>query len=157
MPDNSLEIEAIRNHRKRKEAVVFTNGCFDILHAGHVRYLREARELGNVLVVGMNSDSSVARLKGPARPVVPQAERKELLCSLRFVDYVCLFDEDTPFELIQEVKPDILVKGGDWPVEKIVGADFVNKQGGEVLSLPYHEGYSTSDIIEKIRNSFRKE
>ncbi len=148
-------LEAIAKHRERKERVVFTNGCFDILHVGHSRYLAQARELGEVLVVGLNSDRSVRGLKGPSRPVVPEEERREMLLALKAVDYVILFDEDTPLRLIEEVVPDVLVKGGDWPVEKIVGHEFVQSRGGLVRSLPYVEGSSTTDIIQKIVSTIR--
>src|SRR5262249_40297456 len=130
--------------------VVFTNGCFDLLHAGHVRYLKEARALGDYLVVGLNSDASVQALKGPDRPVQTETDRAEILSSLACVDAVCIFGDATPVRLIQQVEPDILVKGGDWPIEKIAGADFVLSRGGKVFSLPFHEGRSTSKLIEKI-------
>ena len=129
---------------------VFTNGCFDILHVGHIRYLAEARALGNKLVVGINSDDSVKRLKGESRPINSQLNRREMLLALRCVDEVVIFEEDTPLNLIKKVNPDILVKGGDWSVENIVGSDFVIGNGGKVLSLPFHEGNSTTGIIEKI-------
>ncbi len=128
--------------------IVFTNGCFDIIHVGHTRYLTEARALGDVLVIGVNSDSSVARLK-PGRPVVTESERAEVLASLEVVDYVTVFAEDTPYELIRIIRPHVLVKGGDWRREDIVGADLVP----EVHSLPYVEGVSTTRIIEKILRS----
>lgn len=126
--------------------IVFTNGCFDILHIGHIRYLREARALGDVLVVGLNSDRSVSLIK-PQRPINPQDHRAEVLSSLEMVDYVTLFDEETPFELIKFLQPDILVKGGDWKKEDIVGSDIVK----ETCSLPYIRGVSTSEIIERIK------
>ncbi|MCB0346815.1 MAG: D-glycero-beta-D-manno-heptose 1-phosphate adenylyltransferase [Bdellovibrionales bacterium] len=151
--DNSSAIKAIANCRERKDKIVFTNGCFDILHAGHARYLAAARELGDCLVVGLNSDASVRRIKGSKRPIVPQAERAELLIALACVDFVLIFDEDTPLNLIEAVRPDVLVKGGDWKVEDIVGGPFVSSYGGTVASLPFHEGYSTTNIIEKIRES----
>ena len=149
--DNDAALQSIANRRNRKEVVVFTNGCFDILHLGHTRYLEQAKKLGDVLVVGLNSDDSVRRLKGPGRPITPAHERSEMLAALRSVDYVCTFSEDTPLELIKKIKPDILVKGGDWPVEKIAGADFVQQSGGKVLSLPFVERHSTTDIIQRIR------
>lgn len=149
--DNNSAAHGIAKRRDRKERIVFTNGCFDILHAGHVRYLKQARALGDCLVVGLNSDSSVKRLKGSERPIVPQEERAELLSALACVDYVLIFDEDTPIELIKDVKPDVLVKGGDWSIDQIVGAPFVSSYGGEVKSLPFHQGHSTTNIIEKIR------
>lgn len=131
--------------------VVFTNGCFDILHTGHVRYLAEARALGDVLVVGMNSDDSVRRLKGPSRPVNAQEGRALVLSSLKPVDLVVLFEEDTPEQLIFRLRPDLLVKGGDWAVDQIVGAGFVQSYGGEVRSLPFHEGFSSTGIITRIQ------
>lgn len=128
--------------------VVFTNGCFDILHAGHVRYLREAKKLGDVLVVSLNTDRSVAGIK-PGRPVVPEGQRAEVVAALQIVDYVTLFDEPTPYELIRFLRPDVLVKGGDWKKEDIVGSDLVH----ETHSLPYIEGISTTDIIDRIRGT----
>lgn len=136
---------------RRPPRVVFTNGCFDILHVGHARYLRDARALGDLLVVGLNSDSSVKRLKGEQRPVVNEDERAELLSSLGVVDYVVMFNDDTPLALIENVAPDVLVKGGDWPPEKIVGSSFVLARGGEVKSLPFHPGKSTTSILERIQ------
>lgn len=129
---------------------VFTNGCFDLLHVGHLRYLEDARSLGDRLVVGLNSDASVKRLKGDTRPIVPEHERREMLLGLKPVDDVIIFEEDDPLRLIMEVKPDILVKGGDWAIDQIIGGDFVVKQGGKVLSLPFHEGRSSTNIIGKI-------
>ena len=126
--------------------IVFTNGCFDIIHVGHIRYLRQAKELGDVLVIGLNSDKSVSLIK-PNRPINPQNHRAEVLSSLAIVDYVTLFDEETPYELIKLVQPDVLVKGGDWKTEEIVGSDIAK----ETHSLPYIEGVSTSGIIEKIK------
>ncbi|MCB0422953.1 MAG: D-glycero-beta-D-manno-heptose 1-phosphate adenylyltransferase [Bdellovibrionales bacterium] len=132
-----------------KQRVVFTNGCFDILHVGHVRYLQEARAQGDLLVVGLNSDSSVKALKGPTRPIQNEADRAEILSALGCVDYVCLFSEETPRQLIEQILPDVLVKGGDWPVEQIVGHDIVLARGGEVKSLQFVEGRSSTSIIEK--------
>lgn len=126
--------------------IVFTNGCFDIIHAGHVRYLREARKLGDLLIVGLNSDASVCRLK-PGRPIVGQKNRAEVLAALEMVDFVVLFDEDTPYELINLLRPDVLVKGGDWKREDIVGSDLV----ADTRSLPYIDGLSTTEIIQKIK------
>jgi len=134
-----------RNNKK----VVFTNGCFDILHVGHVRYLQQARELGDILVVAVNTDSSVKVLKGPSRPIQNEQDRVEILSALSCVDFVTLFSEQTPLELIKKIQPDVLVKGGDWPVEKIVGYDIVQAKGGKVLSLPFVEGRSTTSIIDK--------
>jgi rfaE bifunctional protein nucleotidyltransferase chain/domain len=126
--------------------IVFTNGCFDIIHVGHIRYLKEAKALGGVLVVGLNSDKSVSIIK-PTRPINSQNQRAEVLSSLEMVDYVTLFDEGTPYELIKLVKPDVLVKGGDWRKEEIVGSDIAK----ETHSLPYIKGISTSEIIERIK------
>lgn len=130
--------------------IVFTNGCFDLLHVGHLRYLQDARDLGDKLIVGLNSDASVRRLKGEERPIVPEEERREMLLGIKPVDEVIIFDEDTPLRLIKEVNPDILVKGGDWSIDQIVGSDFVIEKGGKVLSLPFHEGRSSTNIIGKI-------
>lgn len=139
-----------RELRLQNMTIVFTNGCFDILHAGHVSYLTQASQLGDILVVGVNSDSSVRRLKGPTRPVNSVWDRITVLNSLRAVDYTCIFDADTPLELIQSVVPHILVKGGDYEKNNVVGADFVEHQGGKVVLLPYLEGKSTSNIIQSI-------
>lgn len=143
----------IQNFRKEheKEKIVFTNGCFDILHVGHVRYLQEAAKLGDKLVVGLNSDDSVRRLKGEERPVNKQLDRAEVLCSLGFVDYVVIFEEDTPYELIKEIQPDVLVKGGDYTADEVVGKDIVENRGGQLVLIPFVEGKSTSKIIEKIK------
>lgn len=133
------------------EKVVFTNGCFDILHRGHATYLARARELGDCLVVGLNSDASVKRLKGKNRPVNGEKDRAFLLASLQCVDYVIVFEEDTPARLIESVKPDVLVKGGDYTLDKIVGADFVMKNGGNVLTIPFVDGFSTTKTIEEMK------
>lgn len=135
---------------RRPPRVVFTNGCFDILHIGHARYLRDAKALGDILVVGLNSDDSVKRLKGPERPIQDESDRGELLSHLSSVDFVTTFNEDTPLDLIEAVVPDILVKGGDWPVSSIVGSSFVLAKGGEVKSLPFHPGHSTTKLLEKM-------
>jgi D-sedoheptulose 7-phosphate isomerase len=134
------------------ETIVFTNGCFDIIHPGHIDLLKRAKALGTKLIVGINSDASVRAIKGAPRPFVNQDDRAEILLGLRCVDEVRIFDEATPAQLIEEIKPDVLVKGGDWPTDQIVGADFVLKNGGQVLSLPLKDGYSSSAIVEKIRN-----
>lgn len=131
---------------------VFTNGCFDILHIGHVHYLNEARSLGDKLVVGLNSDKSVKRLKGNERPINNELDRKYVLENLKAVDEVIIFDEDTPIELIKKINPHILVKGGDWPIEKIVGHEHVLANGGVVKSLSFKDGYSTTSTLEKIKN-----
>ena len=132
--------------KSQGKKIVFTNGCFDLIHAGHVRYLREAKSLGNVLVIGLNSDASVSTIK-PGRPVTPENQRAEVLASLEMVDYVTLFSEDTPYELIKEIGPDVLVKGADWNVDDIVGKDLVQ----EVRTIPFVDGISTSNIIKKIQ------
>lgn len=132
--------------------IVFTNGCFDILHRGHVTYLNQAKSLGDVLVMGMNADASVSRLKGPERPINKENDRKFVLENLKSVDFVEIFSEDTPLELIKVVKPSILVKGGDWTIDKIVGAKEVIGWGGEVFSLSFVDGYSTTGIIQKIQH-----
>jgi rfaE bifunctional protein nucleotidyltransferase chain/domain len=141
-------LAALRRQGKR---IVFTNGCFDLLHPGHVRYLRAAKRLGDVLVVGLNSDRSVRRLKGAQRPLVPERARCEVVAALEMVDLVTLFPQDTPYDLIARVQPDVLVKGGDWPAERIVGADIVRARGGRVRSLPFAKGYSTTALVERIR------
>ena len=136
--------------RAQGERIVFTNGVFDLLHRGHVEYLEESRALGDRLVVGVNSDASVRRIKGPDRPLVPAAERAELLAALECVDMALVFDEDTPERLIREVKPDVLVKGGDWTPDRIVGREFVESRGGRVLNVPLREVLSTTALIERI-------
>ena len=130
--------------------IVFTNGCFDIIHAGHVRYLQKAKNAGDVLIVALNSDSSMRKIKGEKRPIVPQKERAEVVASLKSVDYVTLFTEKTPIKLIEYLRPDILVKGADWPEDQIVGRDSVLSWGGKVFLIPVVKGVSTTKIIEKI-------
>lgn len=134
------------------KSVVFTNGCFDILHQGHLEVLAKAAELGSMLVVGINADRSVRQLKGPERPVNDESFRSLMLASLTIVDAVCLFAEETPYELIEAVRPDVLVKGGDYQIEQIVGAELVRSYGGSVVTIPLVEGYSTSNLIQKIRS-----
>jgi rfaE bifunctional protein nucleotidyltransferase chain/domain len=136
--------------RRAGERIVFTNGVFDLLHRGHVEYLAEARALGDRLVVGVNGDASVRRLKGPSRPLVAAEDRAAVVAALRCVDLVVVFDDDTPARLIEAVAPDVLVKGGDWPVEEIVGRAFVEARGGRVLSIPIREGHSTTGLAERI-------
>ena len=131
--------------------VVFTNGVFDLLHPGHVRYLRQARTLGAALVVGVNTDRSVRVIKGESRPVTPESERAEILAALACVDVVVLFDEETPYELIRRIQPDVLVKGADWSEASMIGRDIVEARGGRVDRVPFEAGYSTTSIIEKIR------
>jgi D-glycero-beta-D-manno-heptose 1-phosphate adenylyltransferase len=142
---------AIRKLRKNNKKIVFTNGCFDILHAGHITYLSKAKSLGSVLVIGLNSDSSVKKIKGKSRPIVSQKNRALLLAGLEAVDFVVIFNELTPARLIKAIKPDVLVKGGDWKKEKIVGAKFVESYGGKVKSLKYIKGLSTRGLIKKIK------
>lgn len=142
------DLERIRKHGR----IVFTNGCFDLLHVGHIRYLQQARSLGDFLFVGINSDRSVQELKGPTRPIQNESDRAEIMAALGCVDFVCVFDEDTPERLIKQVRPDVLTKGGDWPIEKIVGYDFVQSYGGQVKSLQFVEGRSTSSIVEKSKS-----
>ena len=136
--------------RGEYSSVVFTNGCFDVLHRGHVTYLAQARDLGDCLVVGLNSDSSVKRLKGENRPINSENDRALVLAALSFVDHIILFEEDTPKNLIEQVQPDILGKGGDYQIENIVGADFVLKNGGKVLTIPFVDGYSSTKIIQAL-------
>lgn len=140
--------------RREGKKIVFTNGCFDILHVGHTRYLREAKKNGGILVVALNSDSSVRAIKGEQRPLVPEAERADVVASLESVDYVTIFDEHTPLELIEYLKPDILVKGGDWAEENIVGRESVKKRGGRVIIIPEIEGASTTNIVEKVISAY---
>ena len=137
-------------HREKTAKIVFTNGCFDLLHVGHIRYLQQARRMGDLLVVGINSDESVRRLKGPSRPLQPEQDRAEILAGLACVDYVVSFHQDTPIVLIERLKPDVLVKGADWPVDKIVGRDVVEQSGGTVATISYVKGISTSGLIERI-------
>lgn len=133
-----------------KKKIVFTNGCFDILHAGHVRYLKKARSMGDFLVIGLNSDKSIKRIKGKSRPIVPEGERAEVLSGLESVDMIVLFNDDTPIKLIESIKPDILAKGSDWAKGKIVGEDFVKSEGGRVARVRLVKGKSTTNIINKI-------
>ena len=144
-------VDSLKQAGKR---IVFTNGCFDIIHVGHVRYLKEARSLGDVLVVGLNSDESVRAIKGMNRPIVPQGERAEVLSSLRDVDHVVIFNEPDPYNTIAALRPDILVKGGDWSIENIIGRDIVESCGGKVCTIPFIEGASSSRIIEDIINKY---
>ncbi len=154
MTNSTIEInELIKIRLKLKQSgkkVVFTNGCFDILHAGHVDYLAKAKNCGDVLIVGLNSDSSVKKLKGKLRPIVPEIERAYILKNLKSVDYVILFNEQTPEYLIKKIIPDILVKGADWSIENIVGRDIVEKNGGEVKTIEFITTQSTTNIIQKV-------
>ena len=144
-------IEFVREQRAAGRHIVFTNGVFDLLHPGHVRYLQDARALGDLLIVGLNSDASVRRNKGPERPMTPEGERAEVLAGLAAVDAVVLFDEDTPAEIIRAVQPDVLVKGADWAADEIVGRDTVEARGGRVVRVPLLDGHSTTTIVERIR------
>ena len=141
----------VAEHKRNGERVVFTNGCFDLLHPGHIRGFEQARSLGDVLIVAINSDSSVKFLKGAHRPIIPQDERAEILAALAAVDYVVIFDAITPREIVARVLPDVLVKGGDWGENEIVGREEVEAAGGRVVSIPLEPGFSTTAIIEKIR------
>ncbi len=146
----------IGNLKTKGKRIVFTNGCFDLLHVGHVRYLEQARSLGDILVVGMNSDRSVRALKGPRRPILPADERAEILSALECIDYITVFDEPTPLELITALQPHVLAKGGDWSKEKIVGREIVEGAGGEVVTIPFVEGSSTTRIIETVLERYGK-
>ena len=137
--------------KKNGRSVVFTNGCFDLLHRGHVHILRQAKAAGDILIVGMNSDRSVKSIKGSARPILPETDRVELIAAMEMVDYVVLFDESDPYQLIAAIKPNVLAKGGDWSADKIVGSDIVERNGGRVAVIPYLKGFSTTEIIERIR------
>ena len=144
-------VDRVHELKREGKRVVFTNGCFDLLHPGHTRYLAAARALGDALVVAVNSDRTVRLLKGASRPVIPEGERMELLAALRVVDYVTVFDDPTPREVIARMLPQVLVKGADWGANAIVGREEVEAAGGEVISMPLAEGFSTSALIEKIR------
>ena len=147
---NDSNISSIAEaYRAEKKKIVFTNGCFDLLHIGHVSYLEEAKKLGDVLIVGINTDASVSKLKGPNRPIQNENDRATILAALKSVDHTVLFGEDNPLNLIQKIKPDVLVKGGDWKIEQIVGSDFVLSYGGDVRSLQFINGRSTTAMIEK--------
>jgi D-beta-D-heptose 7-phosphate kinase/D-beta-D-heptose 1-phosphate adenosyltransferase len=146
----------IHTLKKNGKRIVFTNGCFDILHVGHVRYLEQAKSLGDVLVVGINSDRSVRGLKGPRRPILPVEERGEILSGLGCTDYITVFDEPTPFELVSLLQPDVLVKGGDWTPDQVVGREVVEGSGGRVVILPFVEGSSTTNIIDVILEKYEE-
>jgi rfaE bifunctional protein nucleotidyltransferase chain/domain len=148
------KVDSLKQNGKR---VVFTNGCFDVLHYGHIKYLQDAKGCGDYLVVAVNSDSSIRKIKGKNRPVIGQSDRLKTVAALACVDFVVLFNEDNPLKLIKSLKPDILIKGADWSREKIVGADFVESYGGKVLTVKLVKGRSTSALIEKIVRDFSKE
>jgi rfaE bifunctional protein nucleotidyltransferase chain/domain len=145
----------VEKQRKEGKTIAFTNGCFDILHVGHVRYLQEARRLGDMLILGLNSDASVRSIKGDKRPLVPEGERAEVVASLTAVDFVTLFDETTPLKLIEHLRPDCLVKGGDWSEETVVGRDAVQSWGGRVAIIPLTPGASTTNIVEKVLQVYK--
>ena len=149
-------LRIIKNLKAKGKRIVFTNGCFDLLHLGHVRYLEKAKALGDVLVVGVNSDSSVRKLKGPKRPILPEEERTEILSGLGCVDYITIFNEADPLILIDSLKPNLLVKGGDWTREQIVGREVVERSGGELIIIPFVKGASTSNVIDTILKRFQK-
>ena len=149
-------LEIVDVHRKEGKKIVFTNGCYDLIHIGHLRCFREGKKLGDILIVALNSDHSVRSLKGPTRPLIPQNERAEIMSALESVDYVTIFDQDDPLHLIASLKPDILIKGGDWSLDTIVGREVVESYGGKVFSLPLVPGVSTTQIINTVTSSFLK-
>ena len=149
-----LKVSVLKLKTKKKK-VVFTNGCFDLIHVGHIKYLEKAKALGDILIVGINSDSSTRKIKGPGRPISGQDDRARIIAGLESVDYVSIFNEITPYKLIKAIKPNVLVKGADWKLNKIVGADFVKSYGGRVAMVPFVRGRSTSSIIHKIINRFK--
>ncbi|MBN1474290.1 MAG: D-glycero-beta-D-manno-heptose 1-phosphate adenylyltransferase [Syntrophaceae bacterium] len=140
--------------KKQGKKIAFTNGCFDILHVGHVRYLREAKKTADILVLALNSDTSVKKIKGEKRPLVAQEDRAEIMAALEFIDFVTIFDETTPLELINLLKPDVLIKGGDWAEDKVVGRDEIKKWGGKLTLIPEINGKSTTSIVDKIRQVY---
>jgi len=146
----------IEKLREEGKIIVFTNGCFDILHPGHIRYLREAKALGDILIVGLNSDSSVKSIKGDNRPIIPEDERAEMLAALEDIDYIVIFSEDTPLNLLSTLEPDILAKGGDYNIDQVVGRELVEAYGGKVIVLGEVKKYSTSDIIDRILERYRQ-
>ena len=152
----SEAVDLVKKLRAAGKTIVFTNGVFDLLHPGHVRYLQHARSLGDALIVGINSDRSVRIVKGPNRPITPEHERAEILAALECVDAVAIFDEETPFEIISAIQPDILVKGADWAENAIIGRDIVEARGGKVVRATIEEGFSTSAMVEKIRAIHRR-
>ncbi len=153
--DIDKAVEQIQRWKEASQKIVFTNGCFDLLHVGHVMYLQEAKSLGDKLIVAVNSDASVSKLKGPHRPIKDEYNRMSIMAALQSVDMVLLFGTETPYEIIQQVVPDILVKGGDWSPDQIVGSDIVLSHGGEVRSLQFLEGYSTTALEKKILDSYK--
>ncbi len=154
---NLEELVSIRKElKKQNKKVVFTNGCFDILHSGHVDYITRAKEKGDVLIVAVNSDSSTKKIKGPTRPIIPQHERAFIISSLKPVDYVLIFEEDTPYEVIKKIIPDVLVKGADWAIDKIIGRDIVEANGGKVETIEFVNDQSTTNIIKTVLERFNK-
>ncbi|HMK51525.1 MAG TPA: D-glycero-beta-D-manno-heptose 1-phosphate adenylyltransferase [Thermodesulfobacteriota bacterium] len=149
-------LRIIKDLKAKGKRIIFTNGCFDLLHVGHIRYLEEAKTLGDILIVGVNSDTSVRKLKGPKRPVLPVEERTEILSGLACVDYITVFDELDPLALITSLQPNVLVKGGDWTKEQTIGKEVVERSGGEVVIIPFVKGASTSSIIETILKRYEK-
>ncbi|MEO0231294.1 MAG: D-glycero-beta-D-manno-heptose 1-phosphate adenylyltransferase [candidate division WOR-3 bacterium] len=143
--------EIVKKLKKERKKIVFTNGCFDLIHKGHIYLLKEAKKLGDVLIVGLNSDSSIKKIKGKGRPVLKEKERSFIIDNIKGVDYVVIFNEKTPLKLIKEIKPDILVKGGDYKEDEVVGGDFVKKRKGKVVIIPYLNGFSTTDLIGRIK------
>lgn len=150
--DRTALARTLKAKKLTGQKIVFTNGCFDLLHPGHIRYLAAALDLGDFLVIGLNSDASVSRLKGPHRPMQNQIIRAELMAALHVVGAVVIFDEDTPIELLKVLEPDVLVKGGDYTIETIVGADLILERGGRVEVIPFEDGFSTTNLIEKIKH-----
>jgi D-beta-D-heptose 7-phosphate kinase/D-beta-D-heptose 1-phosphate adenosyltransferase len=150
-------LKACQKAKMDSQRVVFTNGCFDLIHPGHISYLREARSLGDLLIVAINSDASIQRIKGPSRPILSENERAIVLAAMEMVNYVTIFDEETPHKVISEILPNVLVKGGDWSIDKIVGRQEVEANGGMVRSLPYVTGASTTDIITRILSRYNKD
>ena len=145
------KVKELKNSGKK---IVFTNGCFDIIHPGHVEYLYKAKSLGDILIIGINSDKSVKKIKGDKRPILNENDRALILSAFFFVDYITIFEEETPYNLIKKLIPDVLVKGGDWEIENIVGKDIVEKNGGKVVTINYKNGYSTTNIINKIKKLY---
>ena len=141
----------IKTLKKENKTIVFTNGCFDLVHPGHIKLLKQARKSGDILILGLNSDSSIKKIKGPLRPILNQNDRVEIFSSMEFIDYIVIFNEATPLNLIKEIKPDVLIKGGDWQKENIVGQEFVRSYGGKVKRIKIKKGYSTSALISKIQ------
>ncbi len=149
-------MKILEEEKKKGKSIVFTNGCFDLIHVGHIHYLSRAKEKGDILVVALNSDKSITSLKGTKRPLINQSDRLEIVASFEFVDYVVLFDEDTPGRIIKQVKPQILVKGGDYKIDDIVGKEFVEGEGGKVITIPPTEGRSTTNLINIILSKHGK-